>query len=362
MKADLTRNTFHPFRHFTQVLMQQGRVQLDADWNEQAAILLRYLRSIAADIIGPHGGPSGNLGFRIVALPPATPPVADFAITAGHYYVDGVPFQPGQYLELYDSSPKPHSVIVSIRAATQSSRSLNLTPDINSIDWITNNKAILFARRILTYTTQPDYPVSDKLTTGNSYLVYLDVWERLITRVEDDRIREVALGGPDTAARTKLVTQVKVTAAAQTTPGTDISQDATSQSLSDKFQPWNRGFLKARALPSAASSDPSVIPTPCYWGAENQLYRVEIHTGSLTPEGPTTPTFKWSRENGSVVFPILSGGGTTLLTLELLAAMIVLVSRWAIGSKFKTIHLCCSTALSLSSRFNPLTLRACKSP
>ena len=36
MKADLTRNTFHPFRHFTQVLMQQGRVQLDADWNEQA--------------------------------------------------------------------------------------------------------------------------------------------------------------------------------------------------------------------------------------------------------------------------------------------------------------------------------------
>ena len=55
MKADLTRNTFHPFRHFTQVLIQQGRVQLDADWNEEAAILLRYLRSIAADIIGSHG-------------------------------------------------------------------------------------------------------------------------------------------------------------------------------------------------------------------------------------------------------------------------------------------------------------------
>ena len=348
MKADLTRNTFYPFRHFTRVLMQQGRVQLDADWNEQAAILLRYLRSMAADIIGPHGGPAGNLGFRIVVLPPATSPVADFAITAGHYYVDGIlceinstpvsvtavqtqsnivvarwivdgiPFQPGQYLELYDSATKPHSVIVSIRVATQSTLSLNLTPDINSFDWITNKNASLFVRRILTYTSQPDYPVSDKLNTGTSYLVYLDIWERLITRVEDDRIREVALGGPDTAARTKLVTQVKVTTVAQTAPGSDNPQDATSQSLSDKFQPWNRGFLKARTLPSAASSDPSVIPTPCYWGAENQLYRVEIHTGSLTPDGPKTPTFKWSRENGSAVFPILSGGGTTLLTLETL--------------------------------------------
>jgi len=188
MKADLTRNTFHPFRHFTRVLMQQGRVQLDADWNEQAAILLRYLRSMAADIIGPHGGPAGNLGFRIVALPPTTSPVADFAITAGHYYVDGilceinsapvsvtavqtqsnivvarwivdgVPFQPGQYLELYDSSPKPHSVIVRINVAIQSSLSLNLTPDINSFDWITNKNASLFVRRILTYTSQPDYP------------------------------------------------------------------------------------------------------------------------------------------------------------------------------------------------------------
>ena len=41
MKADLTRDTFHPLKHYSRVLMQQGRVQLDADMNEQAAILLR---------------------------------------------------------------------------------------------------------------------------------------------------------------------------------------------------------------------------------------------------------------------------------------------------------------------------------
>ena len=35
-------------------------------------------------------------------------------------------------------------------------------------------------------------------------LIYLDVWERHITAIEDDRIRESALGGPDTATRAKV--------------------------------------------------------------------------------------------------------------------------------------------------------------
>jgi Family of unknown function (DUF6519) len=90
MKADFTRNTFSPLKHFTRVLMQQGRVQLDADWNEQAAIQLRYLRALAADVIGEHGGPAAYWGFAITELQ-LTPPVhADFRIGAGHYYVDGI--------------------------------------------------------------------------------------------------------------------------------------------------------------------------------------------------------------------------------------------------------------------------------
>src|SRR5579863_2498061 len=86
MKADLTLDTFDPFKQFTRVLMQQGRVQLDADWNEQAAILLNYLQALAADLIGPHGGPAANLGFRISDSTVAN----NFAISSGHYYVDGI--------------------------------------------------------------------------------------------------------------------------------------------------------------------------------------------------------------------------------------------------------------------------------
>ncbi|MEO8973927.1 MAG: DUF6519 domain-containing protein, partial [Ktedonobacteraceae bacterium] len=70
-KTDITRDTYKKHKNFSRVLMQQGRVQLDADWNEQTDILLHYLRRITTDIIGPHAGPSDDLGFGIgVYTPP----------------------------------------------------------------------------------------------------------------------------------------------------------------------------------------------------------------------------------------------------------------------------------------------------
>jgi len=53
MKGDFTRDTFNPAKHFSRVLLQQGRVALDADHNEQNAILLHYLRTLARDLIAP---------------------------------------------------------------------------------------------------------------------------------------------------------------------------------------------------------------------------------------------------------------------------------------------------------------------
>ena len=52
MKGDFTRNTFDALTHFRRVLLQQGRVALDSDWNEQTAILMHYLQALSADLIG----------------------------------------------------------------------------------------------------------------------------------------------------------------------------------------------------------------------------------------------------------------------------------------------------------------------
>jgi len=358
MKADLTRNTFHPFKHFTRVLMQQGRVQLDADWNEQAAILATYLRELGADIIGPCGGPSDNLGFApfVLSPDPANPAPFDFGISAGHFYVDGIlcenshdyaafvlptplannsitftPDRPeldgtliqvGDFLELFDATatfnPLPAIVTkVSVGAITVTVNTTSLSK------WGSNAQPRV--RRLITYAHQPDNPMSKSDLGGQqatvTLLAYLDVWERLITCVEDDSIREVALGGPDTAARAKLVAQVK-----WTTPPAGAATDQRLKDvvtfLNNRFQPRNRGLLKARVTPTAASTDPCIIsPDSNYRGPENQLYRVEIHTGTLNADGTSgtqPPTFTWSRENGSPVFPILLGGGTNVVTLETL--------------------------------------------
>jgi len=80
------------------------------------------------------------------------------------------------------------------------------------------------------------------------------------------------------------------------------------------------GQLRARAIKPEVEDEPCLIsPDARYRGAENQLYRVEIHHGGVAlPAGDLSnvkidpsklATFKWSRENGSVIFPIAKRQG-----------------------------------------------------
>jgi photosystem II stability/assembly factor-like uncharacterized protein len=63
----------------------------------------------------------------------------------------------------------------------------------------------------ITYLNQPDFPGAPQLDLdAGIHLAYLDVWQREITALDDPLIREVALGGPDTAVRLQTVCQVKV--------------------------------------------------------------------------------------------------------------------------------------------------------
>ena len=55
MKGDFSRDTFDAVKHYSRVLMQQGRVQLDADWNEQQSINQYRTTTEARDVIGFSG-------------------------------------------------------------------------------------------------------------------------------------------------------------------------------------------------------------------------------------------------------------------------------------------------------------------
>jgi hypothetical protein len=267
-RGDFTRDTFDPLRQFSRVLMQQGRVQLDADWNEQVSILVHYLRMLGADLMGPHGAPRTvdgvpGEGFKIIANG------STFEIASGHYYVNGILCE--------------------------------------------NNENVA-------YHTQTDFPLTDdeeiKLDDG-TYLVYLDVWERHLSYVEDDYMREKALGGLDTATRARIVWQVKVKNHDNFPEGEDIDPTKFKSEYSMFLRALEKkpgsGLLKARARKTPeGNKDPCLTsPEASYRGAENQLYRVEIHEDGYANRA----TFKWSRENGSVIFPIMDINGT-VVTLE----------------------------------------------
>ena len=78
MKGDFSRDTFDPLNNFSRVLLQQGRVQLDADFNEQAAILLHMLRRLTADLFGPYAIVGGPDAFRVAAATSSAPPAGGY--------------------------------------------------------------------------------------------------------------------------------------------------------------------------------------------------------------------------------------------------------------------------------------------
>lgn len=287
MKGDFTRMTFDPTKHYSRVFEQQGRVQVDSDWNEMNDIHRHFVRTLAADLIGRHGGPGDAFLLGAAKDKDNKDVLRDFTIAPGRYYVDGVLCENDDF-------------------------SLNSAQELPP-------------------------PVSDKLEEGKSYLGYLDVWDRHVTAYEDEDenkigIREVALRGPDTATRSKVVWEVKcrvvdeATIKNLTVDDTKLAYENFRKVLAETA--LGDSQLRARAIKPKGDDEPCLIsPESKYRGAENQLYRVEIHRPGIgLPPGDLSnvridatklATFKWSRENGSVIFPITKISGEVVTVRDL---------------------------------------------
>lgn len=132
-----------------------------------------------------------------------------------------------------------------------------------------------------TLTGQPDYP-GGKVPGPGDHLVYLDVWERAVSALEDPGLQEVALGGATTTVRSRIVAQVKhlpVDGADAADPDPEAALAVWRRHLAA----WaRRGRLRARRRQPAAAT------------LGNLLYRVEIHSGGglygwPRPEDPLNP-------------------------------------------------------------------------
>jgi hypothetical protein len=241
MYGDFSRLTFNRAKSYTAAWSQQGRMQLDADFNEQTAILLDWMRTLATDFMGPAGGSTETAGFEVTV-----DGSGELTLSDGHYYVAGI-------------------------------RCEIPTPGTDG------NPAL------------PTYnPEHLGIPSAGTYLVCLTVWERSVSGLQDPTLLEPALGPttPDTTVRSQVVWAPVVLSDPKIwTDSTDTKVDYEYvDSLFLKMNNPNQPTLKA-------------TPIEGYSGLENQLYRIEIHRGNA--DNPkATPTFKWSRDNGSVEFGI----------------------------------------------------------
>ena len=303
MKGDFSKLRFERTKHYTSVLEQQGRVALDADRNEQRAIDGYIRKTENIDIIGPFGGPQDDAGFAIS--------VAGDAITigAGRYYANGL-------------------LCENEAAVSYGSQPFLLRPAVSDADLL------------------------NELSAGDTDAIrlFLEVWQRMVTALDDPCLREPALGQADTTARLQTVWRVvaertlvktknplpvslvprslvdTATLRRATTLATDFGSPASLRPVAGAGTPVTQRvdcctemYLPVRipapgklsAQTTGGSSDCSCEPTPAagYRGLENQLYRVEIHEGGTE----ATATFKWSRENGCVVAAVLGVSGADVL-------------------------------------------------
>lgn len=285
MPGDYTRLTFDPLLDRAMVLEQQGRVHLEADFNELAAILERRLRVETYDFAGHAVVPASLPHSFEIAW--SGGPGSDLNIGPGRMYVDGLLAENHGYGKvIYEP-----------------------VWDEPGYDGSTPIEHQPYQGSPITFTP-----------SQTSQLAYLDVWQRERTAVEDSAIVEPALG-VDTCTRVQTVWQVRLLESQST--GLTCDDWASDPAWLAATQP-SSGRLSSAAVKLPAPADPcAVAPVGGYRGIENRLYRVEIHDGG--PGG--TATFKWSRDNGAVASPVTSVAGLAtkpIITVERLGRDAVL--------------------------------------
>lgn len=271
MTADMSRTRFRPDANYAAVVEQQGRVRLDADANEGSAILNRRVRSGTLDASGRVALPADRPdSFRVDIV------AGQLVIQPGRLYVDGL------QAENHGTGPRTWD------AALAELRGTAPTP----------------------FVTQPFRP-GDPLPPlpAGRHILYLDVWQRHVSHIEDPSLVEIAVG-VDTTGRIQTVWQV---GSMPVPPGTGCGDDIAAW---DALVTPSAGRLSSRAQLASDGDDPCLLPPGAgYSGLENRLYRVEIHG----PRSDGTMGFKWAIHNATVASAILSAPANDVLLLSAVA-------------------------------------------
>jgi hypothetical protein len=249
-------------------LMQQGRVLVDADWNELVRTNDRTRRVETIDTLGRAVYPAALPESFHVTLDGTTSP-ATVLLGVGRYYVDGLLAENTGVPAAFDTLTEE----LAGSAALPLSEQPYLAPGLE---------------------------VAIPSNATGTFLALLDVWQREVSVYEDPALVDPAIGF-DTSTRLETAWQVRLLPVAG---NPDCSTpDGQIPELGPLFAP-SGGRLTTAAVGPITSDDPCAVSAQGgYRGVDNRLYRVEIHDPGTSL---ADATFKWSRDNASVAASVLS--------------------------------------------------------
>src|ERR1044071_7098202 len=173
----------------------------------------------------------------------------------------------------------------------------------------------VFAPNPIVYSNQPEWldrssdPDWVDMANRNPQReeIFLLLREQEVSAVEDETLREVALGGPDTAQRTRLIqhiVRIDTNAFNCEDARPSLAQHFAPQGLTPDYSIMR---LKPASTLKVSFPPPPLPPDPCepaaaggYLGADNQLIRVQI--SGVDANGKTR--FVWGYDDASFLYRV----------------------------------------------------------
>ena len=134
-----------------------------------------------------------------------------------------------------------------------------------------------------TYFTQPDWivPPPPNPTPPKTEFIYLHLTEQDVSAVEDQQLKDVALGGPDTAQRRRIVQHIRrypTTGTACTIPTALQNQWAAAglnlNSATMQLKPQGTLMVGFTSIGSTSPCEP--VAQGGYLDPDNQMIRVKV--------------------------------------------------------------------------------------
>ncbi len=239
MKGQFSRDSFNPDKNYSGVYQQQGRMLTDADWNEMVRILKNRMDRTVGGAIKSGSPRYDGILAEDLEIVEGQDVLIGPELRWGRIYVDGV------YAEV---APGDSDALGSVWHFISNQRDLK-------VDW-------------------------SKIPVGR-YILYVDVWEKLVLAQEDENLMDPALHGADTCVRTQTMAQLKLI---------EKPEEATWPEI----KPPPHGNAKLTISGPSGNANES---------SNNFLFRLEVHAveTSQSEDGAHTTSLilKWSRENGS---------------------------------------------------------------